>query len=278
MPRPKQTWEHQGGHDQQGGGEQHQRADRVDGGGDPEADRGVDAHRQRLGVDAGREEREHEVVEDQREDQQPRAEQSRRQHGEGDQSQGLERSAAQVARRLLHLQRDASQAAAHDHRHVGDREGDLGEDDGGHRELEPDAGEQQQRGDTRHDLGRHEGEQRDRADDPAAPRPDPFEAEREHRAQHQRADRRDGGDLQAGHEGIEQRAVVHQGVVPLQAEAGERRQRLLVVEAEQPDGQDRQVQPGEEHHGHRYGEARLALQPAGPRHHSSRALVEVARR
>ena len=102
-PAAEQAGKGQGGHDQQGGAEQHQGADRVDGRGDPEPDRGVDPHREGLWVDAGGEEREHEVVEDQREDEQPGADQGRDEGRQGDQAQRLERRAAQVARGLLDL-------------------------------------------------------------------------------------------------------------------------------------------------------------------------------
>ena len=79
------------------------------------------------------------------------------------------------------------------------------------------------------------------------------------------------------HERLEQRAVAEEVGVPPGAEAGERRQRLLVVEAEQRHGQDRQVEPGEERDGDRDGEQRLALQPPGAASRRSRAAGRRAR-
>ena len=155
-------------HDQEGGEGEHQRADRVDGRRDAEPDRGVDPHRQRLRVDTGREEGQHEVVEDEREDEQSRAQQGRHQRRQDDLAHGLPRRAAEVAGGLLDLGRHRGQPAADDHGDVGDREGDLGQRDGDQRELHAEAGEEQQRRDAGDDLRGDQRQQRHRADGPAA--------------------------------------------------------------------------------------------------------------
>ena len=126
---------------------EHQRPDRVDRRRHAEADRRPDPHGQRLRRLARGEEREHEVVEGEREHQQ------RARRGSPATAPGSTTSrtvCSWVAPRSIAAcstsWAEARQPRAHDHRHVGDRERDVGDHDRAQRQPPADLGEEQEGG------------------------------------------------------------------------------------------------------------------------------------
>ena len=157
----------------------------------------------------------------------------RPERGQRHQPEGLPARGAQVHRGVLHLAAERREPRAHHHRHVGDRERDVRQDDRGKRELEPHLREQKQRGGAGHDLRRDERDQHQHVRAVRPARAGAHEPVGQHRAEHGRDDHRDQGDLDARDERVAQRLRLEEGLVPAQAEALEVLQRPARVEREQ---------------------------------------------
>ena len=163
------------------GDDAHQhRGNRVDLRRHAEAHLGVNLHRQRRRAGAAGERRDHQIVEREREGQEPAGDQRRADDRQRDGEEGLDRRCAQVHRGFFQRAVHGEQPRLHHHRHVGHREGDVGHRHGPVAARPGERDEEQQHRKAGDDLG-HDQRRVDHAREQRAAGETPEPGEREPR-------------------------------------------------------------------------------------------------